>query len=81
MAGDAVLLPGEVVDLALGRSAAAFGIGLDLGEQLPGLGLGLAAIWSAFFFALPTSCLGVVVGVPAGLVGLGAGLRCPLLRG
>jgi len=39
--GDAVLLPGELVDLALGRSAAALGIGLDLREQLIGLGLGL----------------------------------------
>ena len=42
VAGDAVLLPGEVVDLAVGSSAAASGIGVDLGEQLLGLGLGLA---------------------------------------
>src|SRR5260370_781584 len=42
VAGDAVLLAGELVDLAVGRSAAAFGISVDLGEQLLGLGLGPA---------------------------------------
>src|SRR3984893_10679215 len=79
--GDAVLLPGEVVDLAVGRSAAAFGISIDLGEQLLGLGLGLAGDLVGVLFCVADHLPGVLVGVPASLVGLGAGLRCPLLRG
>src|SRR6202051_4705460 len=77
--GDAVLLPGEVVDLAVGRSAAAFGISVDLGEQLLGLGLGLAGDLVGVLFCVADHLPGVLVGVPASLVGLGAGLRCPLL--
>jgi hypothetical protein len=46
--GDAVLLPGEVVDLAVGGSATTFGISVDLGEQLPGLDLGLASSVASF---------------------------------
>src|SRR5690242_2903141 len=81
MAGDAVLLPGEVVDLAVGGSAAAFGFSVDLGEQLLGLGLGLADDLAGVLFCVADLLPGMLVGVPASLVGLGAGLRCPLLRG
>jgi hypothetical protein len=81
VAGDAVLLPGEVVDLAVGSSSAASGISVDLGEQLLGLGLGLAGDLVGVLFCVAHQLPGVLVGVPAGLVGLGAGLRCPLLRG
>jgi class 3 adenylate cyclase len=79
--GDAVLLPGEVVDLAVGSGAAAFGISVGLGEQLLGLGLGLAGDLIGVLFCVADHLAGVLVGVPASLVGLGVGLRCPLLRG
>src|SRR5579862_9820706 len=81
VAGDAVLLPGELVDLALSRGAAAFDIGLDLGEQLLGLGLGLADDLVGVLFRVADELPGVLVGVPAGLVGLGRSLGGPLLRG
>ena len=64
VAGDAVLLPGEVVDLAVGSSAAASGIGVDLGEQLLGLGLGLAGDLVGILFCVADQLPGVLVGVP-----------------
>ena len=74
VAGDAVLLPGELVDLALGRDAAALSIGFDLGEQLLGLGLGLADDLVGVLLGVADQQPGVLVGVLAGLIGLGAGL-------
>jgi hypothetical protein len=79
--GDGVLLPGQLVDLALGRGAAALGVGLDLGEQLLGLGLGLGHDLVGVLLGVGHQLTGVRVGVAAGLVGLRRGLGRALLGG
>ena len=72
VAGDAVLLPGELVDLALRGGPAAFGVGLGLGQQLVGLGLGLGDDLVGVLLRVADQLPGVLVGVAPGLVGLRA---------
>ena len=80
VAADAVLLAGEVVDLALRRGAGALGFGLRLGQQVIRLILGLADDLVRVLLGVADQLLGVLVRVAAGLLGLGARLGRPLLR-
>ena len=76
MAGDAVLLPGQLVDLALGRGAAAFGIGLDLGQQLVG---GQVPSTDAVQAAQPKPAIAGDSGLADGARGNGSGVAPPAL--
>jgi hypothetical protein len=79
--GDRVLLPGEVVDLALGCDPGPFGLCLGLRQQLIGLGLGLGDDLIGVLLGVADELLAVLVSVATGLVRLGTGLRGALLRG
>jgi hypothetical protein len=81
VAGDAVLLPGQLVDLALGHGAAALGVGLDLREQLVGLGPGLADDLVGVLLGVADQLPRVRVGVAAGLIRLRRSLGRALLGG
>src|SRR5215831_677812 len=78
--GDAFLLPGQVVDLALCRDAVPLHLVLGVRRELIGLRLGLGDDLIGVLLGVGDQLLGVLLGLAPGVVRLRAGLGGALFR-